>query len=435
MSENEKLKASSNESVVTISVREIGLVELETPQDSNPLEKDSEKISEEKESVLNAEISAEEVEKGTDTKTNDTENIAEKVHNRKELYAVVAACAMFTLSAGVMGLAGLSARHSGVKTEKTFENSAPVTTTAYAKSDSEFVGTMSWWKAGIQEFDLVFDDEEEAEEVVTTTAQTTTTAEVTTTEETTTTKVTTTKAPETTTKKVTTTKVTTAEVKIEESEIEAKTLYLTANVNLRKGAGTSYKIICTLNKNTEVKAVAQVSNGWYKVEVDGKTGYITDDYVTEKKPATAVKNDSAQVKDTEKADSDLGKNTVVSYTEEELEMFYWVVEGEVGGCSEASKIAVANVIINRVKSPKFSNTLKGVMTAKSQFSAINNYYNRRRTPTQSTIDCVNRALNGEDNTNGAIYFYSVKYCSASSARWFESLTFCFEIDGQRYFKP
>jgi len=179
--------------------------------------------------------------------------------------------------------------------------------------------------------------------------------------------------------------------------------------------------------------VVKVSNGWYKVEANGYTGYLIDDYLTTKKPAVTTTT-TQKVETTTPEPSTPGSKPVISYTDEELEMFYYVVEGEVGGCSEKSKLVVANVIINRVKSPRFANTLKGVMTAKSQFTAINNYYSKKRTPTKSTIDCVNRALYGEDNSLGALYFYSKKYCSASTAAWFESLTFCLEIDGQRYFK-
>lgn len=430
MSDNEKLTAQSDELSVTISVQEVNDTQLETPQDSNPLEKESVKISEKEKE----EIKADDVEKENDTQNIEIKNDAEKVHSYKELGTVVAACAMFALSAAVIGCIGMSGRGSEIDTEYTSENvKTTVSTTVTASSNSELDATVSWWKAGVEEFKFVYDDDDDDDEAVTTkvtdaeaeeTTTTTTTAEKKTEATTTTTEAVTTKV--TTTTQATTTK----KQEPEEVEIEEKTFYLTTNVNLRKGAGTSYSKICTLSKNTEVKAFAEVSNGWYKVEANGKTGYIIGDYLTTKKPVTTtVKNDSV------KADTNIGNNTVVSYTDEELEMFYWVVEGEVGGCSEASKIAVANVIINRVKSPKFANTLKGVMTAKSQFSAINNYYNRNRKPTQSTIDCVNRALNGEDNTNGAIYFYSVKYCSASSARWFETLTFCFEIDGQRYFKP
>lgn len=124
----------------------------------------------------------------------------------------------------------------------------------------------------------------------------------------------------------------------------------------------------------------------------------------------------------------------ISYTDEEFEMICYVLQNEAGGCSESSKVAVANVIINRVKSPNFPNTLKEVLTADNQFTAINNYYNKVNVPTQNTIDCAARALNGEDNSNGAVFYYAPKYCSGSSAAWFETLTFCMELEGQRFFK-
>ena len=112
----------------------------------------------------------------------------------------------------------------------------------------------------------------------------------------------------------------------------------------------------------------------------------------------------------------------------------YVLQGEVGNCSEQSKIAVANVIINRVKTGRFGSSISDVLTAPNQFTAINGYYSGRNKPTQNTIDCAKRALNGEDNSNGAVYYYAPKYCGGSTAAWVESLTFCMELDGQRYFK-
>ena len=108
-------------------------------------------------------------------------------------------------------------------------------------------------------------------------------------------------------------------------------------------------------------------------------------------------------------------------------------EMRVGNCSEQSKIAVANVIINRVKQAGLE-ALCDVLTAPNQFTAINGYYSGRNKPTQNTIDCAKRALNGEDNSNGAVYYYAPQYCGGSTAAWFESLTFCMELDGQRYCK-
>lgn len=419
MSKNEKLTAKTSETSLVISVTEVMESQLATPQDSNPLEKESEKVFVRETECT--EIKTDDVEKGKDTNKN-IEATQNKTYGSKELWAVACACAMFAVSAGVIGLFGM--RGNNVVADTYSENDSSVTVTTAVKSNSDFAGTISWWKAEVEEYDLIQDEDDIQESFNALATQTTTTATTTTT---TTSQTTTTTKPQTTT-----TVTTTKEPELLEEKIDAKAMYATLELNVRSKPDADASKVTIIKKGAEVKAVAKVSNGWYKVEVNGKTGYANGKYLTTEKPKQEVVTTPPE---TEKVDSIISDKTVIKYTQEELEMFYWVVEGEVGGCSEASKIAVANVIINRVKSPKFSNSLKGVMTAKNQFTAIKNYYNKRRKPTQSTIDCVNRALNGEDNTNGAIYFYSKKYCSASTARWFESLNFCFEIDGQRYFKP
>lgn len=441
MSKNEKFTAQMTEAAAENAVVED--VRLTTPQESNPLENDSESINAEGNTKTEetSQNESEEVEKGTDTQNENTE----KVHNSKKIGAVAAAAAMVTLSLGAVGLFGASSRNAKapeISAQTTVDRSSQVVAPNKKDEQSAVMGTIKWWKAGVEEYDFIFADEDI---MITTPKQTTTVTTTTTPEPTTTTSATTTKqtttAVTTTTEKVTTTTVATTEKKPEytEEKISETTYYLTSNVNLRKGAGTSFGKIITLTKGSAVTAVAKVSNGWLKVNANGKTGYIIDDYVTTEKPVqtTTSATTTAKPAETTKPSADnsaVQTGAVISYTEEELEMFYYVVEGEVGGCSEQSKLAVANVIINRVKNSRFPNTLKGVMTAKSQFTAINNYYSKKRTPTASTKDCVNRALNGEDNSNGALYFYSKKYCSASTSAWFESLTFCLEIDGQRYFK-
>lgn len=441
MSENEKLAVEATDAENSAED-----AKLTTPQESNPLENESVEISakENEEKEREEAETAEEVEKETDAKTDENENCA----NRKMLGGVLAASAVLVLSLGVIGAFGLSNRGAQAKpeTKSTDGTSANVTTVLpQSEENYDIAGTFSWWKAGVGEYGFInidgemmasttASDEAEADETTTASETVTTTASsVTTTEKPVTTTVTTTKKP------VTTTTVTTTQKKPEYTEeaIEKKTFYLTDNVNFRTGPGTSFKKIKTLKKNTPVVAVAKVSNGWYKVEAGGTEGYVIDDYLTGKKPVTTTTQQTTAPKPETSApvkDAETGGSPVISYTEEELEMFYYVVEGEVGGCSEKSKLAVANVIINRVKSKRFPNSLKGVLTARGQFTAINNYYSKRRTPTASTIDCVNRAINGEDNSLGALYFYSKKYCSSSTAAWFESLTFCLEVDGQRYFK-
>ena len=127
----------------------------------------------------------------------------------------------------------------------------------------------------------------------------------------------------------------------------------------------------------------------------------------------------------------------IKYTAEEFDMLCYVVQAEAGYCPEYYKIAIANVVINRVKSPRFAyaTNIKAVLTASNQFTAISNYYTKANKPNQSTINCCKRALNGEDNSNGAVYYYSPRYVGGAVAAWFESMQLCVAFDSARFFKP
>ncbi|MEH7612583.1 C40 family peptidase, partial [Gottfriedia acidiceleris] len=49
-------------------------------------------------------------------------------------------------------------------------------------------------------------------------------------------------------------------------------------VRIRSGAGTSYQILGSVNKNQRLDVIS-VSNGWYKIKYNGVTGYISASYV------------------------------------------------------------------------------------------------------------------------------------------------------------
>lgn len=54
----------------------------------------------------------------------------------------------------------------------------------------------------------------------------------------------------------------------------------TANLNMRSGSSTAYKIVLTIPSGTTVSVSAKASNGWYKVSYAGKTGWVSGTYVT-----------------------------------------------------------------------------------------------------------------------------------------------------------
>lgn len=240
------------------------------------------------------------------------------------------------------------------------------------------------------------------------------------------------------------------EVKKEASEKTTKTakqnitLVSDETTELRAEKSTDSDVLAVIGSGEFLKASAK-SGSWYKVSYAGQDGYVQAKCFTvyDKGESKAQKAEKIEVEE-HKLEADREHQTIehekteggsgVSYTEAEFDMLSVVVEHEVGYCSDESKLAVANVILNRVKSQDFPDTIEGVLTAPDQFTAVSVYYNGTLQASDSTRECVQRALDGEDNTNGAVYYYAPQYCSGSTAQWFETLTLCLEVDGQRYFK-
>ncbi|MGL5694591.1 MAG: SH3 domain-containing protein [Peptostreptococcaceae bacterium] len=55
-------------------------------------------------------------------------------------------------------------------------------------------------------------------------------------------------------------------------------------LNIRSGAGTSYRVIGSLNKGSKVNVISE-SNGWSKIDFDGRIGYVSTTYLDESNPS------------------------------------------------------------------------------------------------------------------------------------------------------
>ncbi len=120
-------------------------------------------------------------------------------------------------------------------------------------------------------------------------------------------------------------------------------------------------------------------------------------------------------------------------TNDEYYWLYQITEAEAGNQDDVGKILVVNVILNRVYSTTFPNSIKDVIFQARgsvyQFQPVKNGRIYSVVPSENTISCVNRALNGEDYSQGALYFA----CKTSSYSWFNTaLTFLF-VHGEHYF--
>lgn len=100
-----------------------------------------------------------------------------------------------------------------------------------------------------------------------------------------------------------------------------------------------------------------------------------------------------------------------------------IVEAEAGGEDHKGKVLVANVVLNRVKSKSFPSTVEEVVFAHSgstyQFSPI--YDGRYYTVdvSKETKKAVEDALNGNDPSQGALYFMERAYADPDNASWFD----------------
>ena len=90
------------------------------------------------------------------------------------------------------------------------------------------------------------------------------------------------------------------------------------------------------------------------------------------------------------------------YTEDEVRLICRVVETETYQCDFDSKVNIANVVLNRIESGEFGETVEEVITTESQFAY------GREVITEDTILAVMFAFEFEDTTNGALYFHSNK---------------------------
>lgn len=97
-----------------------------------------------------------------------------------------------------------------------------------------------------------------------------------------------------------------------------------------------------------------------------------------------------------------------SYDENDVYWLARIIEAEAGGESGEGKLAVANVVLNRVASGSYPDTIYDVIFDTkygTQFEPTSNgaIYN---TPSEESIEAAKRALSGENNIGGALYFYN-----------------------------
>lgn len=138
------------------------------------------------------------------------------------------------------------------------------------------------------------------------------------------------------------------------------------------------------------------------------------------------------------ATKDLSSNKK-TLTKEETKMLEQIVESEATGEDIIGKILIANVIFNRMADDKFPDSVEKVIFQKDgdvyQFSPISDKRFWNVKITSDTKEAVQRAIDGEDYSEGAVYFMARRLARKSSIKWFDNnLNWLFKHGGHEFFK-
>lgn len=102
-----------------------------------------------------------------------------------------------------------------------------------------------------------------------------------------------------------------------------------------------------------------------------------------------------------------------SFSRSEIDLLARAVFAEARGEAYEGQVAVAAVILNRVKHPDFPNTIKGVIYQPGAFTAVDDGQ-INLAANQTAYNAVRDAINGWDPSKGAIYYWNP---STAQSKW------------------
>ncbi len=126
--------------------------------------------------------------------------------------------------------------------------------------------------------------------------------------------------------------------------------------------------------------------------------------------------------------SNSGSSTTNSSTD--VNLLARLVYGEARGEPYSGQVAVAAVVLNRVKSSSFPNTVAGVIYQSGAFDAVRDGQ-INMSPNSTAIKAAQDAINGWDPSYGAIYYFNP---NTATSKWIWSRPLTVVIGNHRFCK-
>ena len=188
---------------------------------------------------------------------------------------------------------------------------------------------------------------------------------------------------------------------------------------------TSVAIVNNSSPKNDIKLIQKKLKNWgyYFGEIDGVYGAKTKSAVIKFQKNNKLTADGIVGNNTLKAMgitssmlSGGSKTSSSATSNSDLQLLARLINAEARGESYKGQVAVGAVVLNRVKSASFPNTISGVIYQPYAFTCVNDGQINYK-PSQSAISAAKDALNGWDPTNGCLYYYNPKI---ATSKWIYS---------------
>lgn len=181
-------------------------------------------------------------------------------------------------------------------------------------------------------------------------------------------------------------------------------------LRVRDEPSTDADVVGLLTGDDELEIIEVVNDDWISVDYEDETRYVSSEFVDldfhidEGETLAAIKK-----REEEERQAKLTANQgAVVVGGDDLRLLAALIQCEAGGESYNGKLAVGAVVMNRVRSGAYPNTISGVIFASGQFTpALNGKVARVYTNGNISDGCyeaAQAAINGETNVGDATHF-------------------------------
>lgn len=210
--------------------------------------------------------------------------------------------------------------------------------------------------------------------------------------------------------------------------------FLSYNIFFREDTNSSYALSKYGSRGDEVRQIQTKLKRWgyYSGNVDGIYGSQTLSAVRWFQSKNGLSVDGIAGPKTLAAMGIYSSSNTSTSTNSssDLNLLARLVYAEARGEPYTGQVAVASVVLNRVKSSSFPNTVSGVIYQSGAFSVVSDGQ-INLTPNETARKAAQDAINGWDPSYGSIYYFNPKTATSS---WIWSRPVTVVIGNHRFCK-